>query len=88
MVAVVGGKSGLELSKGVLLSGARVDTSGGEQVVSWVSLVNLDCLVEEVVDFLVRVVVRIALGVEGAHTGAVLSWERLACVKKLSVKDY
>lgn len=70
---MVGRESGLELSKGVLLSRAWVDTSGGEQVVSWISLVNFDRFVEEIVHFLVRIVVRIALGIKGAHAGAVLS---------------
>jgi len=70
---VVGRKSGLELSKGVLLGGAWVDASSGEQVVSWVGLVDLDRFGEEVVYLLVRVVVRITLGVKCAHAGAMLS---------------
>ena len=81
---MIGRKSGLELSKRVLLSGAWIDTSGGEQVVSWVGLVYLDRLVEEVVYLLVRIVVRITFGVKGTHTGAVLSLEELVCVKELS----
>ena len=88
MVAVVRRESSLELSKRVLLSGAWIDTSGGEQVVSWVGLVDLDCLMEEVVYLLVRVVVRITLRVKGAHAGAVLSLEELACVEELASKYY
>jgi len=88
VVAVIGRESSLELSKCVLLSGAWIDTGGGEQVVSWVGLVDLDRLMEEVVYLLVRIVVRITFGVKGAHAGAVLSWQELACVEELAGKYY